>query len=447
MKRYFYFYLAILFISCQKEDIPQIKEIPSGIQGYRVNSNARSLGTEYWKNTGVMPDIIAGVFHPATTKGGGLVYLGQNLGGLSCGDFNDDGWIDVFNPGWRQSGPRESFSFLVWNSQTGSFDPKNLFTNITDPYFFSNVNKTIPVYFNDDNYVDLILFDNGDEGTPRGPYQPIRIALSNGSGKYEIKDIETESPLLNHENGDVGDLNEDGIFDLVINTGDKMFIFWGIKNFPYFSKTEYAIFDSNPAYPNNNGFGESATKCASGYDSKIADLNEDGKNDILICSNEQTQPNRVLINLGKGRFNNSSVRDLPLYGDGSIVTNNDFVVDDLDKDGLKDLIVINNSNYTTWNLVVYLQNRDGSFSIRRDWFKYTINQSRHDRWKAFLYYYDFNRDGIKDIGYLDSGSGSITYGTNTLLYKSVFIRSGNEFIEQDYYQYDSFANSLKPRFR
>jgi len=31
------------------------------------------------------------------------------------------------------------------------------------------------VYLNADNYVDIVVFDNGDEGIPNSPDEPIRI--------------------------------------------------------------------------------------------------------------------------------------------------------------------------------------------------------------------------------------------------------------------------------
>ena len=59
------------------------------------------------------------------------------------------------------------------------------------------------------------------------------------------------------------------------------------------------------------------------------------------------------------------------------------------------------------------------------------------RWKTKLIYYDYNKDGIKDISYINSADNN-----GVMKSKSVFIRKGNKFIEEDYYQYDNFAKSL-----
>jgi hypothetical protein len=69
-------------------------------------------------------------------------------------------------------------------------------------------------------------------------------------------------------------------------------------------------------------------------------------------------------------------------------------------------------------------------------FQYTINSVRKGGWKPRLIYFDFNGDGLKDVSYLDSADNG------ELKYKSVFIRTGNKFVETDFYQFDSFAKSL-----
>ena len=39
-----------------------------------------------------------------------------------------------------------------------------------------------------------------------------------------------------------------------------------------------------------------------------------------------------------------------------------------------------------------------------------------------------------------------TSPTNEIKNKTVFIRKGNKFIEEDYYQYDSYAKKLKEKY-
>ena len=58
---------------------------------------------------------------------------------------------------------------------------------------------------------------------------------------------------------------------------------------------------------------------------------------------------------------------------------------------------------------------------------------------------DFNGDGKKDIAFLDGAAGNIHLNDplNIMIKKrSVFIRTGNQFIEQDFYQFDPYMKSL-----
>lgn len=156
-----------------------INDVGKNFQGYKVDPNARKLGASYWRNVALQHDLVVNVFQNP--------YQGQIGGALlqiTCGDFNNDGWVDVFNPGWSFNGPRYGVGFLIWNPVTKVFEDKNLFTNKIIS-FGGNQDKTIPVYLNDDNYVDLVIFDSGDEGIPNSPPQPIRLAISNGKGEYD----------------------------------------------------------------------------------------------------------------------------------------------------------------------------------------------------------------------------------------------------------------------
>jgi hypothetical protein len=74
-------------------------------------------------------------------------------------------------------------------------------------------------------------------------------------------------------------------------------------------------------------------------------------------------------------------------------------------------------------------------------FQYTVNSLRKGFWKPRLIYFDFNGDGKKDVSYLDDADNG------ELIYKSVFIRTGNKFIETDFYQFDDFAKGLLPTLK
>ncbi|MFN5985725.1 MAG: hypothetical protein ACK42B_02460, partial [Chitinophagaceae bacterium] len=69
--------------------------------GYKVAANAKQLGTDYWENTPVLSDLIIGVFQKnfevyAPPQGDAYCAWTQ---AICNGDFNNDGYIDVFNAG------------------------------------------------------------------------------------------------------------------------------------------------------------------------------------------------------------------------------------------------------------------------------------------------------------------------------------------------------------
>lgn len=456
MRHYFIILIVFLF-SCKKDVVSPIS-VPDKItinppttptfSGYKVDSVLlKTIGASYWKNTGVPLDIIVKSFQKPL---GNRITYGTFLSSLIGGDFNGDGWVDVFNPGASYQGPQANFTFLIWNPKTQVFDEKNLFNDKSFSSFGGNKNKTIPVYLNEDNFIDLVVIDNGDEGIPNSPDEPIRIVLSDTKGGYDLKTISTsenENPVWKKESGDVGDLNGDGFVDLFITANMFTYIYWGVKDFPYFTQVNRACFVgdfTNFGEKSDNGFGDKPKYLAGNvFGATIRDFNKDGKNDIILCVGEDKngtpvkRQQKIMINAGGGKFTDESVMVMPFYSsDSEEPVNQDYEMDDLNGDGLNDLIAVNSVNYTTWNIFAYIQQKDGTFIIDKSIFQYTINSVRKGGWKPRLIYFDFNRDGLKDVSYIDAADNG------ELKYKSVFIRTGDKFIEESIIKYDSYASGL-----
>ena len=426
--------------------------------GYKVAANARQLGFEYWyHNNPVMSDLLINVFQkPLGTR----TKYGTFFNGIVNGDFNNDGWIDVFNAGASYNGPQANFTFLIWNPTVKKFEEKNLFNDKSFSSFGGNKHTIKPFYLNDDNFIDLIIFDNGDEGIPNSPNEPVRIVLSDGKGGYDLKEISTyendPTDPNKKEKGEMGDLNGDGILDLVVPDNMNIYIYWGIKDFPFISQTNRARFVGdfvNFGNLSNNGFGEKVPYVAgNAYTTFIRDINKDGKNDIIIGKGEEHNSNLfpmqplVLINQGGGKFNSQSIIKLPFYyeNDNINVTIQDIITEDINNDGLTDIIATNDQMYKNpnswapWNIYAYIQQKDGSFIIDKTICEFNINSSRKGDWKPRLFYFDYNGDGLKDISYIDGADNG------ELKTKTVFIRTGNKFIEADFFQFDPYATSIKP---
>lgn len=447
------------------KSIPVVNNPLGRFMGYKVAANARQLAQNYWQNTPVMGDLVVAAFQKGVNRNN----YGTFLDGFTYGDMNGDGFIDIFNPGQFYIQTQAKFAFLIWNPITKIFENKNLFNDKSFSEFGRNKGNTIPCYLNNDNFTDFVIADMGDESNSTGSnIEPIRLAISDGQGGYDLKAIETNEkdsvmmidskiPFVQVKDFvEVGDLNGDGLPELVVSSTSVFYIYWGIASFPYFTTNNRAIFaadDKNFGKINNNGFGERAPLCANqSFRARIVDFNKDGKNDIVLCSAEDINNNlfpthnRILINLGNGRFNNSSVINLPDF-DPTISSygNEDMIVDDLNGDGLNDIIAVNrNSSYRNWNIFAYIQQSNGSFIIDKGMFQYTIHTARlsDPQWKHDLIYFDFNGDGKKDISYRNAADNP-----GVMQKKSVFIRQGNQFIEQDYFQFDPYAKSILTQIR
>ena len=166
--------------------------------------------------------------------------------------------------------------------------------------------------------------------------------------------------------------------------------------------------------------------------------------------------NKILINKGGGRFNESSVIKLPYYDKPPNapfhMQNFDNIIDDVNGDGLNDIITLNAAPTTIINFFVYLQTKNGDFVIDNNMFVYNNNNTqKNNDTNDQLFYFDYNKDGLKDIGYVDGNNGaeygpwnSTTKRGNHMYLKTVFIRTGNQFIEKSLYDYDPYAKSLLP---
>jgi len=490
--RNLYFTVLLFIVGCSKKDIvlPKIvaekksdttvivtKSTPN-LEGYRVAPNARALGTSYWKSgTGVQMDLIIQTFQkvlPYAQIANQHNHIQGGWNAATCGDFNNDGWIDVFTPGAsndisiasKNSGV--GFAFLLYDTATKTYKDTSLLNN---KYIdvIPDIIKTVPVYLNSDNYVDIVLFPADN------PNAKVKLLLSDGKGNYDLFSITTfendtygnmSKPTIMTFAGDIGDLNGDNLPDMYLTANNFSYIFWGIAGYPYFTTQNHATFVTDEVNfksdIQNNGFGETCGSCSGAFGGSIYDVNKDGWNDIIVATTEDQQNqvipyhNKLLLNKGGGRFNKSSIVNFPFYPKPATakfhMQNYDYLVDDVNSDGLNDIITLGGSPTSEINFFVYIQNKDGSFYIDNNIFVYNNNNTRYNNdSNEQLLYYDYNKDGKKDIGYIDGNNGS-EYGPwypstkrgNRMHVKTVFLRTNNQFVETSFYDFDAYAKSLLP---
>jgi hypothetical protein len=93
------------------------------------------------------------------------------------------------------------------------------------------------------------------------------------------------------------------------------------------------------------------------------------------------------------------------------------------------------ADFMSWELVPYIQKQNGTFIIDKSFVVLdpSIIVSPNSQ---KLIYTDYDGDGIKDIGFISEND------MNQLKNKFVFIRKGNQFIAQPFFQFDPYAKSL-----
>ena len=431
--------------------------------GYKVDTNLLKLsrkndfGKTYWLNTGVFSDIVVALFqknYEVFNPPQGEAYCVFSTA-ICNGDFNNDGYIDVFNGGAAFNGKKANLSFLIWNTSLKKYEEKNLINDKTS--FIGNPRLVTPLYLNSDDYIDLVIHGARDEGNDTNRPEPVRLCLSDGKGGYDLIKLKLEPDALAsrfaHEGGDVADVNGDSYPDLFVPAGSHSYIFWGTPVSPYFTNNNFAHFSSDTVnFSSNNGFGEVVPSGAGDvYSGQLADIDNDGKIDLLLGGSEDSTAKihqRLFINQGLGRFNNNKLIRLPLYttfpnytlkGNNGI---NQFekILDDLNSDGLTDMITLNSMNYRDWYILVYTQQKDKTFKIDTSWFHNKINYTSNPPvWKFKLIYHDFDGDGKKDISYEDASITQYTDSVNTISTKKVYIRKGDAFEEQDFLKYDPYV--------
>ncbi len=245
---------------------------------------------------------------------------------LAAADFNGDGHIDLASA----NGAYDTITIFI-NDGEGRF---TLVQDIRVSLYFVQVNGLIAADFNGDGWPDLAASHRFSGN--------VSVLLNDGEGHFTEQKTVTVKPghLFNALNA--GDLNGDGLADLIVaDNGDPfdeqdpggLQILFNIGGGDFAPPGEVAAGDS-PAWP------------------AIVDLDGDGANDLAVANNVSGNVS-LMLNDGKGAF---TLAENVTVGAGP-----SFVAPaDLDGDGFIDLAV---ANFTADTISVLLNDGTGSFSV------------------------------------------------------------------------------------
>ena len=258
------------------------------------------------------------------------------------GDFNSDGYVDI-NTGIPQEDevPIEYLFLINDGNETYTLDETFPYTQNNDVL---SPRKTIVGDFNADNKPDVFR--------PAGAHDNLskpNLVLSK-ENSYEHVVIEN-APLSQPHTVCSGDIDNDGDLDVfvsqagendgfLINNGDATFEWKWISEI-------ITDFDTGHIYP-DGGFGYYGI-----WSSEMTDVDNDGYVDLILGGSYKDQSYdanfngpTILWGNGSGSFsiNRSTTlfnwKELDYDGDRLISLSHDYAVNDVDGDGLNDIVVL-----------------------------------------------------------------------------------------------------------
>lgn len=263
---------------------------------------------------------ITGTLNPVQKYYSGVIagLAGNNIRGIAVGDLNNDGLNDITVNHFDG----DSISIL-FQLISGGFSVVNLASPLPAVAAFNQID----IYdMNNDLLNDIVLCTNS--------YSPVIVVFyQQANGTFNSFVSVSSNNTIGGNNGiAVGDINNDGLNDVVNAYG-------GSQPNSYIS-----LFSQNPI---NNQL--SSPQPISSYDApkipKIADLNCDGHNEIIVCHEGSR---------GISIFEQDSLHNYGSYsnmglGVCNIINNYSFDIGDIDNDNKKDLVI---AGYNP-NLLIY----------------------------------------------------------------------------------------------
>ena len=275
---------------------------------------------------------------------------------VTIADLNGDGYPDIVvtnydpvftgtpNANGAYPTPTNTYTIRVYLNK-GAAAPGTFY-----PVVYYPVGKqpwtVVAGKFTASGFVDLVVDNSGDN--------TLQLFPGNGTGTFNTAStiVATGVSFENNHSLATADLNGDGILDLVgvnFTTGYVQVLLGngsgGKGNGTFASPLDYAAGTGTLTSINPVGVA-------------VADVNGDGKLDV-VTSNRGTGTVGVLLGNGDGTFKPATTYPI---GDGGGSFANGITVADLNADGKADIVIADNG--TTYNLGILYGNGDGTFGAR-----------------------------------------------------------------------------------
>jgi hypothetical protein len=326
---------------------------------------------------------------------------GTFVGGITYGDFNQDGIDDVFIAGGKDTQPSTLTPVeLYLNNGSNVFSLSTWFGG--NPPRMEHPRKALTGDFNGDGKLDIFGLGHGYDAPPWPGEAPLLI-LSSPSG-YQV------APGLAglvgyHHGGTSADIDADGDLDVFVSV------------FPELS----------PFFLINNGQGQftvDTTRLASDlggkqlYSAELVDVDKDGYVDLLVGGHEQDGMSTYICwGDSTGLYSAAKATKIAAVPNEGVVL--DFDAEDIDGDGDRDLVVTRTGDgkgtlgfYQGYYLQILENVGDRQFTDQTAQ-KIVAGSNSSGGWFDWIRLHDQNGDGHLDI-VVDNAARNLVWYFDTL---------------------------------
>ncbi len=301
----------------------------------------------------------------------------------SWGDYDNDGWIDLFVSVSNSAEVLDKKNKLYHNNGDGTFT-----TVANIPLVTELGNYGLGVWADFDNDGQLDLFVGGREGKRNV------IWRNKGNGSFQKMELPTATGInLNYEAGAWADYDGDGFVDLYMAVEQhthRPYLFHNQGDGTFVERTDTAL----------------TVALARSSSLSWSDYNGDGKPDVFV-TNFDNEHCFLFKNEGAGVF--TAINSSPVVSYTASSIGCDW--GDYDNDGYPDLFVSNGANRGNQNNRLYHNSGDGTFtSITNSIVATDGGYSTHAMWG------DYDNDGFLDLFVCNLGSLQLVRNGYNYLY-------------------------------
>lgn len=349
-------------------------------------------------------------------------YAGQNTLAYTSADFNVDGNLDI-----AEINAKLNTVSVLLGDEAGGFSPPQTFASEINPYSITSgdlnsdgKSDLIVGSFNENKIAVLLNNGNGGFLAPtiivppnqflnQGQYYELKAADFNGDGNVDVAAIQNQinkqlkiflgngqgnltlTTTLNLSGDDskiaVGNINDDNLPDVAVSTG----------SFTVARSISFVFGHQGGNFSLTHGFAVADKPTGI----RIADLNNDNKNDISIAFEDISTPTKhslkPWLNNGNTTFTAGAVIDLTHLFPPTDITTGDF-----NGDGKQDLAASLSSNYLPGIMVMVINGAgDGTFQNPSYW---TVANGSKSILAA-----DVNHDSKEDLLAIGTVSSAFNY--------------------------------------